>query len=59
MMLLTETRLKEQGDEALKAEMTPAGYVLSHFLCSQVICLSREKQNKTKQNKTKKTPRCS
>ena len=31
MMLLTETRLKEQGDEALKAEMTPAGFVLKSF----------------------------
>ena len=32
MMLLTETRRKEQGDGALKAEMTLARYVLSHFL---------------------------
>ncbi len=32
MMLLTETRRKEQGDEALKAEMTLARSVLSHFL---------------------------
>ena len=31
MKLLTETRLKEQGDEALKAEMTPAGFVLKSF----------------------------
>ena len=32
MMLLTETLRKEQGDEALKAEMTLARYVFSHFL---------------------------
>ena len=32
MMLLTETRRKEQGDGALKAEMTLARYVLRHFL---------------------------
>ena len=32
MMLLTETRRKEQGDGVLKAEKTLAGYVLSHFL---------------------------
>ena len=30
-LLLTETWLKEQGDEAQKAEMTPAGYVLKSF----------------------------
>ena len=30
-LLLTETWLKEQGDEARKAEMTPAGHVLKSF----------------------------
>ena len=29
--LLTETWLTEQGDEAQKAEMTPAGYILKSF----------------------------
>ena len=31
ILLLTETWLKELGDEAQKAEMTPAGYVLKSF----------------------------
>ena len=31
MMLLTENWLKEQGDEAQKAEMMLAGYVLKSF----------------------------
>ena len=31
ILLLTETWLKEHGDEAQKAEMTPAGYVLKSF----------------------------
>ena len=31
ILLLTETWLKEQGDEAQKAEMTPAGCVLQSF----------------------------
>ena len=31
IFLLTETWLKEQGDEAQKAEMTPAGYILKSF----------------------------
>ena len=30
-LLLTETWLKEQGDEAQKAEMIQAGYVLKSF----------------------------
>ena len=31
ILLLTKTWLKEQGDEAQKAEMTPAGHVLKSF----------------------------
>ena len=31
IQLLTEKQLKVQGDEAQKAEMTPAGYILKSF----------------------------
>ena len=31
ILLLTETWLKELGDEAQKAEMTPSGYLLKSF----------------------------
>ena len=56
MMLLTETRLKEQGDEALKAEMTLARYVLRHFLrkIDVEVVLPFSWKNKQKNKKTKK-----
>ena len=57
MMLLTETRRKEQGDEALKAEMTLAGYVLSHFLrkidVEVVLPFSWKQQQQQQQKPTK------